>query len=46
MTIQLAINSQMPPPKLNHREYPWIGVQFAEAALSCGDWLPEAHPVD
>jgi len=45
-TIQLAIDSQMPPPKLNHREYPWIGVQFAEAVLSCDDWLPEAHPVD
>jgi len=46
LTIQLAVNDQEEPPKFNNREYPWVGVQFVEAKIRCGDWLPEAQPVD
>lgn len=46
MTIQLAANAQDEPLKFNHRRYPWIGVQFAQTTLACGDWLPEAVPID
>lgn len=46
MTVQIAVNAQDAPAAMNHREYPWVGVQFSEATLPCGDWLPEAHPVD
>jgi len=46
MTIQLAVNAQKAPSKFNQRDVPWVGVQFAQAALACGDWLPEAVPID
>lgn len=46
LTIQVAANAQEEPPKWNHREYPWIGIQFARVKLPCNDWLPVAVPVD
>ena len=45
-TIQLALNAQKAPSKFNQRDVPWVGVQFAQAALACGDWLPVAVPTD
>jgi hypothetical protein len=45
-TIQLALNAQKAPSKFNQRDAPWVGVQFAQAALACGDWLPVAVPTD
>jgi hypothetical protein len=46
LTIQVAVNAQEAPTKFNQRDVPWVGVQFAQAILACGDWLPEAVPVD
>lgn len=46
MTIQVAVNAQKAPSKFNQRDVPWVGVQFAQTPLACGDWLPEAVPVD
>ena len=46
MTIQVAVNAQAEPHRFNQRDVPWVGVQFAQVALACGDWLPEAVPID
>ena len=45
ITTQVAVNALNAPPRFNDRQYPWVGVQIARAALPCGDWLSEPRPL-